>query len=65
MPSGWGEEFDEEDGIIRIDQPSTFQVMGIDIWYDSDDPEIIVWNKESSSKIASQETSQSSKALPL
>ena len=39
VPSGWGEEFDQED------QPPTLQVMGIDIWYDSDDPEIIVGTK--------------------
>ena len=28
MPSRWGEEFDKEDGIIRIVQPPNLQVMG-------------------------------------
>ena len=37
MPSGWGEEFDEEDGIIRIFQPPNLQFMGVDIWYNSDE----------------------------
>ena len=58
VPSGWGEKFDEEDGMTKTDRPSTLQVMGIDIWYDSDDPEIIVWDKDNSSKTASQEISQ-------
>ena len=31
VPLGWGEEFDEEDGMTRIDQPPTLQVMGINI----------------------------------
>ena len=31
VPSGWGEEFDKEDGMTRVDRPSTLQVMGIDI----------------------------------
>ena len=30
--------------------------MRIDIWYHSDDPEIIVWDKDNSSKTASQKT---------
>ena len=65
-----GEEFDREDGMTRIVQSPNLQVMGIDIWYDSDeeakesmniqehdDFEIIVWNKGNNTKAASQETS--------
>ena len=71
VPSGWGGEFDEEDGIIRIVQPPNLQVIRIDIWYDSDkeakestnvqeydDSEIIVWNKGNNVKAASLETPQ-------
>ena len=63
VPSRWGEEFDEEDGIISIVQPPNPRVMKIDIWYDSDEEvidaqeqegsKIIVWNKKNNTKVAS------------
>ena len=59
-------EFDEEDGMIRVVQSPNLQVMGIDIWYDSDeeakestnvqeydDSEIIIQNKGNNAKAAS------------
>ena len=35
VPSGWGEEFDEENRMIRIVQPLNPRVMRIYMWYDS------------------------------
>ena len=68
MPSGWGEEFDKEGGIIRIVQPLNPRVMGINIWYDSDEEvtnarekeglKIIICNKGNNTKVASQEAPQ-------
>ena len=64
MPSRWENEFDKEDEMIRIVQPLNPRVMGIDIWYDSDEEvidaqeqegsKIIIWNKENNAKVASQ-----------
>ena len=37
VPSGWGEEFNKEDGTISNVQHQHPRVMEIDIWYDSDE----------------------------
>ena len=71
MPIGQGEEFNEEDRIIKIVQLLNPRVMGIDVWYDSDDEarkkinvqehdnsEIIIQNEGNSAKAVSQETPQ-------
>ena len=37
IPSGWGDEFTKEDEVITIPLSNTPCVMGINIWYDSDE----------------------------
>ena len=37
MPSRCGDGFDEEDGIVTTLQPLELAIMGIKVWYDSDE----------------------------
>ena len=41
VPSRWGAEFDEEDRIITILLLCIPRVMGINIWYDSDEEPLV------------------------
>ena len=41
MPSGWADEFDKEDELITVPLLNRPCVMGITIWYDSDEEPLV------------------------
>ena len=41
MPSRCGDGFDEEDGIVTTLQPLELAMMGINVWYDSDEETLV------------------------